>query len=809
MSKRRIGSFLLFAVVAIVGIVLWSSQNASAYYAKNDYGDYCYAIQYEGITDHESAQTSEIRGDVFSTKRLCFDSKGGLYTDERPANASSTYSRPKFDILTARSVRVTYCNKGAMLPHSVACVNNTKKDFDLDSYGGNFKTMAQAINDEIAANGALATLNYTGTTETLVALDDNNASRDRAKEQYDETTAENIEEQIEARAQNSACYDASGHLGWIFCPLIQGIGDAMGDLYDGIIQPFLVIEPELVSGDGTYLAWDIFRNFANIAFVILFLVVIFSQLTGVGIDNYGIKRMLPKLIVAAILINLSYVICQLAVDLSNILGSSLESLFINIAKQIDSNAASPADYFSGLVSTAGTAIGIVGLGGEALVTLAPLAAMGFAAIIPILLGLLSAIVSVLFMFVILFVRKAIAILLVAVAPLAFVSYIMPNTKKLLFDKWLNIFKGVLTVYPLAGMLVGGGVLASSIIVAAAANQAASGDADLGTFLLYMGALLIQVVPFFFLPKLFRGSLSAVGNLGNAIADRGRRFSNRARGAVEGSERVQDWQNRQKENAALGRANRTLNRLQGRADRGELTAGQRRRFARATNIKDRIGQQRSNENLIAAETEYANKGQNDIMDDWNKAFDNNDADKLDMLTNLLNKRYGAAAASDIGKALEGKNIVENANHRSSLNTLRRTMANNSDFAGNMRNKSSDAFQMIGNGGMDKGGTLQNLSHFSKNNGICTSAKDWATQSAATLDRAIKAGKLDEEMIKNLLNSTAPDIQSGIQTDKDKVEVLRRGLSSMGASGGGSGGGVGTIQPVVEERDSGLIITHGIK
>ena len=69
-------------------------------------------------------------------------------------------------------------------------------------------------------------------------------------------------------------------------------------------------------------------------FIILLLVVIFSQITGVGIDNYGIKKILPKLIIAAILINLSYWICVAFVDLSNILGNSFQAMFNGLGANI-------------------------------------------------------------------------------------------------------------------------------------------------------------------------------------------------------------------------------------------------------------------------------------------------------------------------------------------------------------------------------------------------------------------------------------------------------------------------------------------
>ena len=47
-----------------------------------------------------------------------------------------------------------------------------------------------------------------------------------------------------------------------------------------------------------------------------------ATIGGYGLDNYGIKRMLPKLIVGVIVVNASFYICGLLVDLSNVVGSS-------------------------------------------------------------------------------------------------------------------------------------------------------------------------------------------------------------------------------------------------------------------------------------------------------------------------------------------------------------------------------------------------------------------------------------------------------------------------------------------------------
>jgi hypothetical protein len=171
---------------------------------------------------------------------------------------------------------------------------------------------------------------------------------------------------------------------------------------------------------------------ANIGFIIFFIFVIFSQLTGVGIDNYGIKKVLPKLIVGAILINLSYVICQLCVDLSNILGYGIKSIFEGLSPSIDSITVSQ-EGASGTCNThsvAGTFILLIGI--IAAITAAAILALGPHILVPVFLGLISIIIAIIFCFILLAVRKAFAVLLVIISPLAFMCYILPNTKSLLW-----------------------------------------------------------------------------------------------------------------------------------------------------------------------------------------------------------------------------------------------------------------------------------------------------------------------------------------------------------------------------------------
>ena len=62
----------------------------------------------------------------------------------------------------------------------------------------------------------------------------------------------------------------------------------------------------------------------------MFLFIIYSEATGNGfgaMNNYSIKKTLPRLIMFAALVNLSCWICAAAVEVSNIVGSGMYNLF--------------------------------------------------------------------------------------------------------------------------------------------------------------------------------------------------------------------------------------------------------------------------------------------------------------------------------------------------------------------------------------------------------------------------------------------------------------------------------------------------
>ncbi len=273
-----------------------------------------------------------------------------------------------------------------------------------------------------------------------------------------------------------------------------------------------------------YRAWEIMRGFANICFVLAFLVIIYAQLTSVGLNNYEIKRMIPKLIIASILVNLSYYICSIAVDLSNISGYALQQTFHDIQNSLGNSTASgnfDATSWKNIteyILTGGTAgIGaVLGIGALLTTTGGSITAMIFLLFPMLVAGILAVLVALL----VLAARQALITILIIIAPLAFVAYLLPNTEKW-FDKWRDIMTTMLLVFPMFSLLFGGSQLAAYLILQNA-NQ----------FSVVLLALAVQVAPLAITPFLvkFSGSLigrvaGMVNNPNKGLIDRTRNFAN--------------------------------------------------------------------------------------------------------------------------------------------------------------------------------------------------------------------------------------------------------------------------------------------
>ena len=301
------------------------------------------------------------------------------------------------------------------------------------------------------------------------------------------------EEEEGGEPKNSCGID--GGLGWLICPVMTFVA-MINDAAYGAISGFLDIKPTILSsGDnsGAKQGWDFFRNIANAIFALIFLWIIFSQISNVGVSNYGIKKILPRLIIGALLVNLSYYLCQIFVDLSNILGHTLKDALEAGAGKIGTESEA-----AGWISPIAAAL--VGVGGVA----------AFAALaigIPTLAAGFFAIMTV---FIILVVRQAGIILLVAISPVAFAAWLLPNTEDL-FKKWMKMFRGLLLVFPIISLLYGAGKLAGAVLAASATVDPNNPDETM-----HLVALAATTMPLIATPFVLQSSLSSLGSIGAKI-----------------------------------------------------------------------------------------------------------------------------------------------------------------------------------------------------------------------------------------------------------------------------------------------------
>jgi hypothetical protein len=253
----------------------------------------------------------------------------------------------------------------------------------------------------------------------------------------------------------------AGAVAWIICPFAQLAADVSVWLQNNFIKPYLTVSP-LTTEDGpngppvVYTLWKNFRDLANVMLVIAFFAVIFSQATAIGISNYGIKKILPRLVLVAIGSNLSFFIIAFIIDAFNVFGGGVDSLTVSVVNSAigTGNTYYPSGAHSIFVLVLPTVAALIIKAGP---------------VLQFLVGILGLILLMLFVSVIaLIIRQMLIIMLVVVAAPAIVLFLLPNTEQY-YKKWQKWLLELLIMYPViilflaAGKIVGV-ILASNVDV---------------------------------------------------------------------------------------------------------------------------------------------------------------------------------------------------------------------------------------------------------------------------------------------------------------------------------------------------------
>lgn len=336
---------------------------------------------------------------------------------------------------------------------------------------------------------------------------------------YNQTDTSTISIDPPSENSTSTSCDVQG-IGWFICPVSNWLADGIDFMYSAL-QEFLKTKPLETTNQnsGIYLAWVIMRNISNVAFIVAFLVIIYSQLTSVGISNYGVKKMIPRLVIAAVLVNLSFTICAILLDLSNIAGYAFQDAFMGIKNTISTVGENTSTWtWSEVISTAlsngALAIGAITFTTELLPMLVPAATLAGLTLLLILLIMAA--------------RQALIIILIIISPLAFVCYLLPGTEKW-FKKWRDSFLTMLVFFPAFSVVFGGAQLAGILII-----QNASGP---NGAIMHVLGMLVQIIPLAITPLIMKFSGGVLGKFAGFVNDKNKGWYDRTKNWSKGRREI--------------------------------------------------------------------------------------------------------------------------------------------------------------------------------------------------------------------------------------------------------------------------------
>lgn len=316
---------------------------------------------------------------------------------------------------------------------------------------------------------------------------------------------------------NSSCLDADTlSLGWIFCKIFQGVDNTVRSFYSLVEDQlcfkagasstnsgvncdssgntnFLKTQPP---NNGVFKAWSTFRVIATSLLVIAMLIMVISQATGAGpLDAYTVRRLLPRMVAVAILIQISWYLTKFTIDVFNDIGRGLEQLMY--APFGGKDAINIASALGELSSGTQVALGLGVLFTAGVVAFSGLTVVGM------LMLALPVVLAVIVGYFVLLLRQILIIVAVLFAPVALVMWIIPGTERY-WKLWRETFVKLLVMFPMIVALIAAGRIFGTI-----GGQALDGVAGFVIVLVgFFGPLLI-------LPKTFNWGGAALSTMSNA------------------------------------------------------------------------------------------------------------------------------------------------------------------------------------------------------------------------------------------------------------------------------------------------------
>lgn len=373
-------------------------------------------------------------------------------------------------------------------------LHNVTTGYDVGAPGdfeANCQWLAEQLNSNTLANAYAAYIKANpGDTKAATAGADGNVLNGSL-----DTASSN--------GNSSSCYTISNPLTWILCPVVD-LADGLYGWLTTQIKSLLNIDQNMYQDPGLEQSWAIFRNVASTLLVLVALAMIAGQIFNFEfLSAYTVKKVLPRLVIAAILIQLSWFIFTTLITITNEIGLAVYSMLLapfnlngaggDIMDMLG-NAGKSGNLFSGSL----VLVGAVGAGAAGFVAIGGLAGIVGLAVVGIF-GIMAAIAT-------LILRKILIILLLALAPLALVAWILPGTQKW-WDAWWKLFSRLLLMFPMIMALLAAGKIAANIL----SRPNASGPVQ--PFVV----IIAYFMPLFLIPATFKFAGGVFGTMSSRIS----------------------------------------------------------------------------------------------------------------------------------------------------------------------------------------------------------------------------------------------------------------------------------------------------
>lgn len=335
------------------------------------------------------------------------------------------------------------------------------------------------------------------------------------------------------------------------------------------------------------------------------------------------------------MMNVSFFVCALAVDISNILGNSLYGLFQGSDFAMSASGGGLESIADGVLG-----IGTAAVGGYLI----------FSNIGALLVAILAGLVGVAVGLLALLVRQFGIMVLVIFAPIAIVCNVFPNLDKW-YKKWQQAFITLLMVYPVIGAVMGLSKFVSDIIKVSGDDQ-----------LTQIAGSIIALLPAVAIPSLSKSSIRGLGELGgkisgalNTIEGKGRqRAETGSFGQLKAAQQRKQAQNRQLANTGNYKGWNPVLRSRSAITGGSLKMGTRLPRAMGGNLATSISaagiaaSNKEEEMLISERQELYNRNYgtdiSKLQEAYEKATVSGDGTSAKAISNLLMAQGGKGIES---------------------------------------------------------------------------------------------------------------------------------------------------------------------